>query len=72
LPGRAARLRLGQEREIEIDLSRPGKRTIAAFRKGKFVDRMSVPMSDGISLMGGDRDEKSVWFFAVRRDKPLE
>ena len=70
LPGRVARVRLRNDREVEIDLRQPGKRRVAAYRKGKLIDSTVEPASEQMTLIGGDRDETSHWFIAVRRDKP--
>jgi hypothetical protein len=29
-----------------------------------------MPAGDAMTLIGGDRDQKSAWFIVVRRDKP--
>lgn len=71
-PGRTANVRLSQERAVEIDLTRPGKRIATSFQNGKPVDRMTVPTGEGFTLMGGDRDRSSAWFIVVRRDHPGE
>jgi hypothetical protein len=69
-PGQKARLRLNSEREVEIDLSRPGKRIVRAFQKGELVDRTVGPVGEAMTLIGGKRDLGSVWFIVVRRDQP--
>ncbi len=70
LPGRTTRVRLNSDREVEIDLRKPGTRTVAAFQSGQLVDRTSTPLGEAMSVIGAKRDEKSVWFIVVRRDKP--
>lgn len=70
MPGRATKVRLGNGREVEIDLSRRGKRTVTAFQNGRLVDRTIVPAGEATTLIGGDHDQKSAWFIVVRRDKP--
>jgi hypothetical protein len=68
--GSAVNLHLPNQRAVEIDLSRPGKRTTVAFQKGKPVGRIVAPMGEGFTLIGGDRDDSTAWFIVVRRDKP--
>ena len=72
LPGKVKRVQLGNGREAEIDLSTAKERKVAAFQDGKLVDRTSVPHGDGMSIIGGSREDKSVWFIVVRRDKPQD
>lgn len=69
-PGQKARVRLGREREAEIDLSQPRERRVATFQNGQLVDRTISPAGDAMTIIGGKRDAKSVWFIVVRRDKP--
>jgi len=69
-PGRTLKVDLSNHRGVEIDLSKPGQRTVAAFQNGKLLTRTRVPMSEGMTVVGGDRDEQSAWFIVVRRDKP--
>ena len=66
-PGKVTRLRLNSERGVEIDLTCPGKRTVAALWKGDVVGRAICPAGEGLTLIGGDRDQKSAWFIVVRR-----
>ena len=72
LPGKAKRVKLGNGREAEIDLSSPKERKVAAFQDGKLVDRLTMPKDDGMTIIGGSREDKSVWFIVVRRDKPAD
>jgi hypothetical protein len=69
-PGRTVRVDLGHRREVEIDLRARDQRTVAAFENGKLVDRTIGPTGETMTLIGGNRDQKSVWFIVVRRDKP--
>jgi hypothetical protein len=34
------------------------------------IDRTVEPVSESMTLIGGDRDQSSHWFIVVRRDKP--
>jgi hypothetical protein len=70
LPNRTARIHLGNGREVEIDLSQPGKRRVSAYHDGKLIDRTVEPSGENMTLIGGDRDKTSHWFIVVRRDKP--
>jgi hypothetical protein len=72
LPGKVKRVQLGNGREAEIDLSAAKERKVAAFQDGKLVDRTSVPHGEGMTIIGGSREDKSVWFIVVRRDKPQD
>jgi hypothetical protein len=66
------RVQLGNGREAEIDLSSAKERKVAAFQDGRLVDRTSVPQGEGMTIIGGSREDKSVWFIVVRRDKPQD
>jgi len=69
-PGQLTRVALRNGREAEIDLRSRTRRTVAAFKDGKLLDRTSVPTGDAMTLIGGDRDRKTGWFIVVRRDRP--
>ena len=68
--GRKAKVRLSKDREVEIDLTQPGKRIVIAYQAGKAVSRTTRPIGGGMTIAGGDRDGASVWFVVVRRDEP--
>ena len=70
IPGQTARVRLGNGREAEIDLRNPQERRVAAFQNGQLVDRTISPPGEAMTIIGGNRDGKSVWFIVVRRGKP--
>ena len=70
VPGQTSRVRLGNGREAEIDLRNPKQRRVAAFQNGQLVDRTVSPPGEAMTIIGGNRDGKSVWFIVVRRDKP--
>lgn len=70
LPGRIARVSLRNGRSVEIDLTQTGKRRVAAYCKGHLIDRTVEPTGEHMTLIGGDRDQRSHWFIVVRRDKP--
>jgi hypothetical protein len=69
-PGQRAKVSLNKEREVEIDLRRPELRRVSAFQNGALVDRVVRPVGEAMTIIGGSRDGKSVWFIVVRRDKP--
>jgi hypothetical protein len=69
-PKRVARAHLTNGRDVEIDLTHPGKRRVSTFQKGRLIDRTVEPLSEDMTLIGGDRDHTSHWFIVVRRDKP--
>jgi hypothetical protein len=71
LPSRAARVHLRNGREVEIDLTQPGKRRVTTFHNGRLIDRTIEPVGENMTLIGGDRDQTSHWFIVVRRDKPV-
>jgi len=71
-PGRVARVQLGNGREAEIDLRTEKARKVAAFQNGQLVDRTISPNGEGMTIIGGSREDKSVWFIVVRRDKPAD
>lgn len=72
IPNHVARARLANGREVEIDLTHPGKRRVSTFHKGRLIDRTVEPASENMTLIGGDRDPLSHWFIVVRRDKPVQ
>ena len=71
-PGRVARVQLGNGREAEIDLRTQKARKVAAFQNGQLVDRTIIPTGEGMTIIGGSREDKSVWFIVVRIDKPAD
>ena len=72
IPNHIARARLGNGREVEIDLTHAGKRRVSTFHNGRFIDRTLEPIGESMTLIGGDRDQTSHWFIVVRRDKPAQ
>jgi hypothetical protein len=70
--GKTMRVCLSKEREVEIDLSNRKCRKVTAFENGKVVQRISRPLGEGMTLIGGERDQESAWFIVVRRDKPSD
>lgn len=70
VPGRTGKISLINGREVHIDLTKPGKRTVTTFQNGKLVERATGPADESMTLIGGVGDQASVWFVVVRRDKP--
>ena len=71
-PGEVKRVELGNGRAVEIDLRSPKERKVTAYHSGKVGDRTVVPAGDGMTIIGGSREDKSVWFIVVRRDRPQD
>ena len=71
-PGRKTRVLLGGGRGAEIDLGDPKQRRVTAFLDGKPVDQTISPAGEAMTIIGGNRDGKSMWFIVVRRDKPQD
>jgi hypothetical protein len=67
-----ARAHLSNGRDVEIDLTQPGKRRVSTYYQGRLLDRTVEPVSENMTLIGGDRDQTSHWFIVVRRDKPSQ
>jgi hypothetical protein len=70
--GKTMHVCLSKERAVEIDLTNKGRRKVAAFEKGKVVQRTSRPMGECMTVIGGERDLESAWFIVVRRDRPTD
>jgi len=68
--GNATRVCLSNGREVEIDLTDHGHRRVTAFENGKVIQRISRPSGEGMTVIGGERDQESAWFIVVRRDRP--
>jgi hypothetical protein len=69
-PGRAAKVRLSKEREVEVGLTATGKRMVRSFRNGKLTQQTVGPIGESMTLIGEVNDPRSVWFIVVRRDEP--
>lgn len=69
-PHHTVRTHLSNGRDVEIDLTNPGKRRVTTYHKGRLIDRTVEPLGEDMTLIGGDRDQTSHWFIVVRRDKP--
>ncbi|MEO8429506.1 MAG: hypothetical protein ABI651_20625 [Verrucomicrobiota bacterium] len=69
-PGQEAMVRLSNVREVEINVTRPGKRTVTAYQRGKPISRSIRSIGEQMTITGGEHDSTSVWFVIVRRDNP--
>ena len=70
--GQKTKLKLSPEREVVIDHSEAGKRSVTAYSNGKIVSRTTRPIGEAMTIIGGERDANSVWFIVVRRDTPTD
>jgi hypothetical protein len=70
--GKASRVCLSKGREVEIDLSNRNRRRVTAFENGRVVQRTLRPVGEGMTVIGGERDQESAWFIVVRRDRPAD
>jgi len=70
--GKATRVCLSKERQVEIDLTNRGRRGVTAFENGRVVHRTLRPAGEGMTVIGGERDQESAWFIVVRRDQPAD
>jgi hypothetical protein len=68
--GNATRFCLSNAREVEIDLSNRKCRKVTAFENGKVIQSSMRPAGEGMTVIGGERDQDSAWFIVVRRDEP--
>jgi hypothetical protein len=68
--GKATRIRLSPEREIEIDLSAGSESEIRLYTRGRQVRKSRQSLQANMTIMGGGWEEKDCWFIVVRRDKP--
>lgn len=69
-PGGKTKVKLNREREVEIDLTEPGKRKVTVSQSGKELARSIRKAGEAMTIIGGERDARSVWFVVVRVDKP--
>lgn len=52
--GEKVRVRLNSHREVEIDLTTRGERTVAAFSNSEPVPRLAEPIGGRMTIIGGD------------------
>jgi len=70
--GQVARLHLTREREVEVKLLDPPNTQIRLYHKGKLTRCTHQPISEHMSILGGDGQSGESWFVVVRRDQPSE
>lgn len=69
--GKASRLRLSKDCEIEIDLISPTVRETRIFGKGVLVTKSQRKIkSKGFSIHGGAIEVGGSWFVVIREDEP--
>jgi len=69
--GSKAVVQLSPQRSVEIDLTDPKKRKVTAFEGTKPVYKVTDPVGNAMTIIGGERSTNSSWFIVVRRDKPI-
>lgn len=69
-PGKAARVRVSPEREVEIELRDSGESEIRLYSAGKLARKSRQSVESHMTIMGGGWEESECWFVVVRRDKP--
>ena len=69
-PGKPARVRLEENRAVEVQLLNATTTEIRLYRGGKLVRASKQSVEEKISLMGWDDQADNSWFVAVRREKP--
>jgi hypothetical protein len=70
IPGKAARIRLTQERGLELVIHGDQQLELRLYRDGKIVRKLKDVVSHRHLIMGGDSNKDEAWFVVVRRDKP--
>lgn len=70
--GKKARVRLSKMHEVELDLSKPSKRTVHFYRDGKQISTSTQPSGEALTIQGENLATENAWFIVVRRDKPSE
>lgn len=69
-PGEKTKVRLNRDREVEVDLTETGKRIVTVSQSGKQLSRCIRGSGEAMTIIGGERDARSVWFIVVRVDQP--
>lgn len=70
--GNTRRVSLSKDRSVEIELTKRGCRRVTALENGRIVQRTMRPVGEGMTVIGGERDQQSAWFIVVRRDQPAD
>lgn len=66
----SVKTRLSKEREVEIDIGDSGKRLVTVYFNGKKVMQHEDNNHATMTILGGDRGDKTAWLIVVRTDKP--
>jgi len=69
-PGKITRVRLHDDREMEVEWAGGQDSEIRLFTAGKLVRKSRQPLQSKMTIMGGGLEDKDCWFIVVRRDKP--
>ena|SRR5437879_3910026 len=67
-----ARLHLTREREVEVHLFDPPNTQIRLYHKGELIRCSHQPITEHMSILGGESKTGECWFVIVRRDKPRD
>lgn len=70
LPGKATRIRLSPDREIEIELRGTTEYDLRLYTRGKLARCERQKQQSRMSIMGGGLEATESWFVVVRRDPP--
>ena len=70
IPGKPTRIRLSDDREIEIELREGTDYEIRLFNAGKLARCSRQKLQSRMSIMGGGLEATESWFIVVRRDPP--
>lgn len=70
--GKTRRVCLSKDRSVDIELTKRGCRRVTALENGRIVQRTLRPVGEGMTVIGGERDQASAWFIVVRRDQPAD
>ena len=68
--GKVTRVRLNEEREMEIELLAKEESEIRLYTAGKLMRKSRQSLQSKMTIMGGGWEDKDCWFIVVRRDKP--
>jgi hypothetical protein len=68
--GKATRVRLSDERELEIEPMEDGRLETRLHRGGKLVRKATHLSHQKMIIMGGDANGNDAWFVVVRREMP--
>lgn len=69
-PGKAMRVRLTPDREVEIELRDGMEYVVRLYTSGKLARCARQKLKSRMSIMGGGLEAEESWFIVVRRDPP--